>query len=151
MKDGDLNKELSYINHRDVNNLYGWKMSQKLPVNNYEWIEDTSRFKKISEKATMKKMMKAIFWKLMFNIPKNSKNFIMILPFLPERMKIEQVEKLVTNLHEKTNYVVHIRNLKQALNHGLALENIHRVIKVNQNALLNTYFNINTKLKRSNE
>ena len=151
MKDGDLNKELSYFNHRDVNNLYGWTMSQKLPVNNYEWIEDTSRFKKISEKATMKKMMKAIFWKLMFNIPKNSKNFIMILPFLPERMKIEQVEKLVTNLHEKTNYVVHIRNLKQALNHGLALENIHRVIKVNQNALLNTYFNINTKLKRSNE
>ena len=66
-------------------------------------------------------------------------------------MKIEQVEKLVTNLREKTKYVVHIRNLKQALNHGLALENIHRVIKVNQNALLNTHFNINTKLKRSNE
>ena len=81
MKDGDLNKELSYFNHRDVNNLYGWTMSQKLPVNNYEWIEDTSRFKKISEKATMKKMMKAIFWKLMFNIPKNSKNFIMIYHF----------------------------------------------------------------------
>ena len=41
------------------------------------------------------------------------------LPFLPERMKIEKVEKLVANLHDKTEYVIHIRNLKQALNHGL--------------------------------
>ena len=41
------------------------------------------------------------------------------LPFLPERVKIEKVEKLVANLHGKTEYVIHIRNLKQALNHGL--------------------------------
>ena len=41
------------------------------------------------------------------------------LPFLPEIMKIEKVEKLVANLHGKTEYVIHIRNLKQALNHGL--------------------------------
>ena len=41
------------------------------------------------------------------------------LPFLPERVKIEKVEKLVANLHGKTEYVMHIRNLKQALNHGL--------------------------------
>ena len=41
------------------------------------------------------------------------------LPFLPERMKIEKVEKLVANLHDKTLYVIQIRNLKQTLNHGL--------------------------------
>ena len=41
------------------------------------------------------------------------------LPFLPERMKIKQVEKLVANLHDKTEYVIHIRNLKEALNHRL--------------------------------
>ena len=43
------------------------------------------------------------------------------LPFLPERMKTEKVKKLVANLHDKTEYVIHIRNLKQALNHGLVL------------------------------
>ena len=43
MKDYDKNKESSYIQHWDVNNLYGWTMSQKLPVNNFEWIEDTWR------------------------------------------------------------------------------------------------------------
>ena len=37
-------------------------------------------------------------------------------------MKIEKVEKLVANLHDKTEYVIHIRNLKQALNHGLVLK-----------------------------
>ena len=41
------------------------------------------------------------------------------LPFLPERMKIEKVEKLLTNLHDKTEYVIHIRIWKQALSHGL--------------------------------
>ena len=41
------------------------------------------------------------------------------LPFLPERMKIEKVKKLVANLHDKTQYVIQIRNLKQTLNHGL--------------------------------
>ena len=44
-------------------------------------------------------------------------------------MKIEKVEKLVANLHDKTEYVRHIRILKQALNHGLALKKVHRVIK----------------------
>ena len=43
-------------------------------------------------------------------------NFIMIYHFLLERMKIETVEKLVATLHDKSEYVIHIRNLKQALN-----------------------------------
>ena len=42
MKDGDKNKESTSIQYWDVNNLHGWKMSQKLPVNNFEWIKDTS-------------------------------------------------------------------------------------------------------------
>ena len=47
------------------------------------------------------------------------------LPLLPKRMKIEKVEKLVTNSHDKTEYVIHERNLKQALNHGLVLKKVH--------------------------
>ena len=49
-------------------------------------------------------------------------------------MKIEKVEKLVVNLHKNTEYFIHIRNLKYALNHGLALNKVHRVIKFNQNS-----------------
>ena len=46
MKDYDKNKESSYLQYRNVNNLYGWTMSQKLPVNNFEWVKDTSQFNK---------------------------------------------------------------------------------------------------------
>ena len=67
--------------------------------------------------------MKDFFLKLTFNVLKIYITFIMIY-LLPERMKIEKVEKLVANLHDKNEYVIHIRNLKQALNHGLALKKV---------------------------
>ena len=54
------------------------------------------------------------------------------LPFMPEKMKINKVKKLVPNLHIKKNYVIHIRALSQALKHGLILEKVHRVIEFNQ-------------------
>ena len=70
------------------------------------------------------------------------------LPFLPERMKIEKVEKLVANLHDKTEYVIHTRNLKQALNNGSVLKKVHRTIKFNQNVWLKPYIDINTDLRK---
>ena len=63
-------------------------------------------------------------------------------------MKIEKVEKLVAHLHDKTEYVIQIRNLKQALNHRLILKKAHRVIKFNQHALLKPYIDRNTDLKK---
>ena len=44
MKDHNKNKETSNLKYWDINNLYGWEMSQKLPVNNFQWIEDISQF-----------------------------------------------------------------------------------------------------------
>ena len=90
--------------------------------------------------------MKDIFWNLMFNILKNYMNFMMI--FLPERMKFEKFEKLVSNLHDKTGYIIHIRRLKQALNHGLILKKVHTLIKFNQTACLKPYIYMNTKLRQ---
>ena len=55
-------------------------------------------------------------------------------------MKIGQVEKLVTNLHDKTEYVIHIKNLKQALNHGLLLKKFLRVIKFKSKSLTNAIY-----------
>ena len=49
-------------------------------------------------------------------------------------MKIEKVEKLLVNLHDKSDYIIHIKNLKQPLNHGLVLKKVPKVIKFNQNA-----------------
>ena len=69
------------------------------------------------------------------------------LPFLQGRIKIEKVKKLVTNLHDETEYVIHIRNLNSALNHGLILKKNHRVTKFNQNSWLKLHIDINTKLR----
>ena len=78
----------------------------------------------------------------------NGLPFLSFLPFLPERMKIEKVEKLVNNLHDKTEYVIDIRNLKQALIRGLDLKKAHKLIKINQKAWLKTYIEMNTNLRR---
>ena len=66
--------------------------------------------------------------------PKNLHDLHSDLPFIPERMKINKCSKLVCNFCHKNNYVVHIRSLKQALNHGLRLKKVHRVIQFNQEA-----------------
>ena len=63
--------------------------------------------------------------------------------------KLKQNEKLlITKLHDKTEYAVYIRNLKQALNHGLVLKKVHRVIKFNQKAWLKPYIDMNTNLRK---
>ena len=81
MKDYFKNKELPYIQYWNVNNLYGWAMSQKLPANSFEWIKDTSQFNEGFKKTILKKVMKDIFLKLMFNTSKNNMNFTMIYHF----------------------------------------------------------------------
>ena len=70
------------------------------------------------------------------------------LPFLSERMQLGKVEKLVTNLHDKIEYTVHIRNLKQTLNHKLILEKVHTVIIFNQKDWQEPYIKMNTYLRK---
>ena len=71
------------------------------------------------------------------------------LAFLAERIKIEKVEKLSANLHHNTEYVIHIRNLKQALNQSLVLKKVHRMIKFNQKVWPKSYFDMNTYLRKA--
>ena len=80
--------------------------------------------------------------------PKTLHNLHSDLPFSPERMRINKCTKLVCNLYDKKNYVVHIRSLKQALNYGLILKKVHGVIQFNQEAWLKPYIDINTELRK---
>ena len=81
MKEYDENKESSYLKYWDVNNLYGQAMSQKLSVNNFEWIKDTSQFNDDFIKNYNEEGDKGYFSKLMFNILKIYMNFLMIYHF----------------------------------------------------------------------
>ena len=66
-------------------------------------------------------------------------------------MKIEKFEKLVTNLYDKTDYVIHIRDIKQALNHSLVLKKVWGVITFNQNAWLKPCIDMNADLKKKKD
>ena len=106
----------------DANNLYGWAMPQRLSVNGFEWTEELSEFDERFLKNYDENNDKGYIREVDVEYPKNLFNLHCDLPFLPERKKIEKCKKLVCNIHNKVNYVVHIRALKQALNHGLILK-----------------------------
>ena len=63
-------------------------------------------------------------------------------------MKIDDCKKLVCNLRKKKKYGIHIRSLKQALDHGLKLEKVHRITEFNQEAWLNNYIDTNPELRK---
>ena len=87
-------------------------MLQKLPVNKFEWIKDTSQFNEDFIQKYNEESDKGYFLEVDVQYSKNLRKLLNDLPFLPERIKIEKVGKLVTNLHDENEYVIHIRNLK---------------------------------------
>ena len=84
----------------------------------------------------------------MLSIKKNYLVLIKIYCFYQKEKEIEKVEKLVCGLKDKEKYVIHMRALKQALNHGLTLKRAYRVIQFNQEAWLKPYIDVNTKLRK---
>ena len=123
-------------------------MSKKLPVNDFEWIKDTSQFIEDFIKNYNGESDEGWFFEDDVQYLEKLHERHCNLPFLPERMKIEKVEQLVADLQDKTEYVIHIRNLKQALNRGLVLKKVHQVIEFNRNAWLKAYIDMNTDLRK---
>ena len=74
------------------------------------------------------KDIESSYLKVDFKYPKNLFNLLKDLAFSAEKKKIEKCKKLVCSIHEKENYVVHISALKEALNHGLILRKVHKVV-----------------------
>ena len=70
------------------------------------------------------------------------------LAFLPERKKINNCTKLTCTIQNKENYVIYIRVLKQAINDGLELTKVHRIIEFDQEAWLKPYIDMNTDLRK---
>ena len=118
-------------------------MSQLLPTGGFRWINvnpnDISRLAKRKDKGYL--------LEIDVKYPKELHDLHNVLPFMCEKMKINKVEKLVPNLHNKKNYVIHIQTLYQALKHGLILEKVHWAIEFNQSAWLKPYIDFNTQLR----
>ena len=129
----DKNKESSYLKYCDVNNLFGWAMSQKLPVNKFEWIEDTAQFNEDFLKNYSKESCDGYFLEVDVQYLEKLYELHNGLPFLRERIKTDNFKKLVTNLHDKIECIIHIKNLKQSLKDFFKLMNNADLGKIMEN------------------
>ena len=148
MKDYDKKKKSSYIQYLDANNLYGKAMTEKLPVRGFNWVNDVFEIKEKFVNSYNKNSDKGYILEVDVDYPNKLQNLHSDLPFLPERMVINNTKKLVCNLNDKKNYIVHINVLKQALDLGLKLRKVHRVIEFDQEAWLKEYIGVNTELRK---
>ena len=127
---------------------YGWAMSKKLPVEDCKCVKDISEFDESFIKSYNEESAKEYFLEFHFQCQEHLHSFLKVLPFLPERMNVEKVQKFVAILHNKTEFAVYMRNIKQGLSHGLVLKKVHRVIHFNQKFVLKPYIDINNDLRK---
>ena len=103
-------------------------MSQPLPAGKFKWVE----VKPNETRKLVKRKDKGYLLEVNVKYPKELQDSHNDLLFMCERMKINEVEKLILNLFDKRKYVIHIRALDQAIKHGVILEKIHRAIEFDQ-------------------
>ena len=149
MKNYDENKESSFLIYDDANNLYGYTMCKKLPVDGLKWVDDLLIFTDDFINNYDEEDDIGYLFVVDVEYPKNLHKLHSDLPFLPERMKINKCTKLVCNVQDKENYPVHVLALKQALNHGLKLTKVHSVIEFRQEEWLKPYIDMNTELRKN--
>ena len=163
LNDHDPTKETSYVVYLDANNLYGWAMSQYLPTDDFQWLSE-------EEAATLDVTGiaddgdKGYILEVDLEYPEELHDLHDEYPLAPEKTLIgddmlsnysqclkdkfnigrSTVPKLVPNLHNKTKYVIHHRNLKLYLSLGMRLTRVHRGIRFNQAPWMKDYIDFNT-------
>ena len=163
MKDYEKDKESSYLMYLDANNLYGWAMSQKLPMGKFKW-GDEKNFNMNNYSGD-----KGCIIECDLEYPENLHDEHNMYPLAPEKILVEKdmlspyckeifdefklqkntYKKLIPNLMNKQKYVLHYKNLQLYLDLGLKLKKIHRVLEFKQTNWLKDYIDFNTQ-KRTN-
>ena len=161
MKNYDPDKPSSYLMYLDANNLYGWAMSQPLPYGNFRWVN--------ADSVIPKKKGICHIYEVDLEYPEELHDLHNDYPCAAEKIKVSDdmlsdycreikdkfnissgnVSKLIPNLMDKKNYVLHEENLKLYLSLGLKLKKIHRVLEFSEKPWLKKYIDFNTE-KRKN-
>ena len=142
-------KELSkFLIYLDANNLYGWAMSQKLPVHSFKWMPNKEIENLFNNQIEQVWEKTPCILEVDLEYPEKLHDLHNDYPFCPERLECANgVKKLIPNLGDKNNYVIHYKTLMQCLKAGLKLKKIHRGIKFIESAWLKPYIELNTKLR----
>ena len=165
MKNYDPKKPSKFITYLDMNNLYGWAMSY-LPYGGFKRLKNVDNFdvNSVSEKSPIGYMLNVdLIYPDELHVLHND------YPLAPEKLaipydmlsdyckkiadeyeiKVVDVKKLISNLGNKTNYVLHYRNLQLYLSLGMKLTKIHRVLQFKQSDWMKNYIHFNNE-KRTN-
>ena len=152
----------SFIQYLDANNLYGWAMSQPMPVGGFEWVNYTDQILETPADADC-----GFILEVDLNYPSQLHTAHNDYPLAPEKLKVEkhwmspyqhrlidelgitsfETEKLVPNLMDKSRYVLHYRNLQLYLSLGLKLTKVHKVLQFQQSPWMALYIMKNTQLR----
>ncbi|KAL4153040.1 hypothetical protein QTP88_000873 [Uroleucon formosanum] len=136
----------SWLVYQDYNNLYGWAMSQYMPYGDFKWVKPSlDGLNDLTEDSPIGRV-----YEVDIVYPKKLHDRHNDLPFLPQNSipPGSKVHKLMATFEPKKNYIVHYRNLQQALNNGLIVEKIHRVIQFKQSPWLAKYIELNTNMRK---
>lgn len=150
----------SYIIYLDANNLYGWAMSQALPVGKFKWNTDEWNTEKILEIGVADPT--GYLFEVDLHIPESLHDHFNNYVPCPENISIDKndlntwqqidykeskIEKLCTSFKDKVKYVVNYRYLQLVLKLGLELKAVHRVLEFEQKDFLKSYIQLNTNLR----
>ena len=144
MKDFDAEKESRFLVYLDANNLYGWAMSQPLPVKEFDWMseKDLQNWKNFVEEKG-----KGCILEVDLLYPKELHDNHNDFPLAPEILELGKVRKLTQNLRDKEGMVLHGRNLDLYLSLGMKIKNIRRGIKFQEKPFMKCYIDKNTELR----
>ena len=153
MKNYNPDKESTFIQYLDANNLYGWAMSQNLPTHGFKWMKNLTKEKviEILEKANHSMSnhgRKGYVFEVDLEYPEHLWKTHNDYPLAPEKLKVNGVENLISHFKPRKN-VVHDRNLRQYLELGMKITAVHRGISFYQSPWMEPYIRKNTELRKT--
>ena len=148
MKDYDKTKLSKFLMYLDANNLYGWAMTQKLPVHSFKWMSNKEIENIFNNRIVQVWEKTPCILEVDLEYPEELHDLHNDYPLCPERVECDNgVKKLIPNLRHKNNYVIHYKNLIQCLRLGMKLKKIHRGLKFVESAWLKPYIDTNVILR----
>ena len=148
MKDYDKNKDSKYLMYLDANNLYGCAMSEKLPTHGFKWLTSGEMNNLFNNQIVQEWERIPCILEVDLKYPENLHDPHNDYPLCPERVECKnKVEKLIPNLRDKKNYVIHYKNLMQCISMGIELTKIHRGIRFVESDFMKLYIDTNTNLR----